>query len=87
MGAIYVTVCIFFSRSFLKTGALHGPLYIIDIFLGLCRDTPVSGGAAKNCVHHALNIQQRLNLNLEELSSFALVIYLKEPNRTPLLWS
>lgn len=67
MGAIYVTVCVFFSCSFPKTGTLQGPLYIIYIFLGLCRDTLFSTEAAKNRVHHALSIQQRLNLNLEEL--------------------
>lgn len=53
-GPIYVTVWIFFSHPFPKTVAL-GPLYIIYIFVGLCRDTLVSGRAIKNCVHRALN--------------------------------
>lgn len=54
-GAIYVTVWIFFSHPFPRTVALHGPLYIIYIFVGLCRDTVVSGRTIKNCVHCALN--------------------------------
>lgn len=67
MGAIYLTVYILLSLSFSKTDAAHRPLFIILIFLGLCRDTPFSGWTIKNCVHPALKYTANIKFESREI--------------------
>lgn len=66
-GAIYLTVYILLSLSFSKTDAPHRPLFIILIFLGLCRNTPFSGWTIKNCVHHALKYIANIKFESREI--------------------